>query len=159
MPDMQFPASKGTILVADDNPSIVNIVKTILEETGYGVRTADNGLEVISRLEEQKPDLIILDIIMPHMEGLEVLTRLKGIAETSSIPVIIITAKGQYGDMAESYILGADYYMPKPFTSTQMINGINYVVSGDQKHLPTQSYRMGRKGWQEGRASKKLFQT
>ncbi len=139
MSDSHPPVSKGTILVADDDPDIVAIAKATLEKEGYVVQTAYNGMEVFSRLEEKKPDLIILDIIMPHMEGLEVLTRLKGIAETSSIPVIIITAKGQYGDMAESYILGADYYMPKPFTSTHLIYAINYVFSGDQKHLPTRS--------------------
>ena len=135
MSDMQFPASKGTILVADDNPSILNIVKTILEETGYGVQTADNGLEVFSRLEEQKPDLIILDIMMPQMDGLAVLMRLKGTAETSSIPVIMLTAKAQYEDMIKGYELGAAYYITKPFTSTLLIKSINLVFSEDQKHL------------------------
>ena len=72
------PASKGTILVAEGNPSIVDIVKTILERNGYGVQTAGNGLEVFSRLEKQKPDLIILDVMMPQMDGLEVLRQLKG---------------------------------------------------------------------------------
>ncbi len=134
MSDSYSPASKGTILVADDNPDILDIAKTILERSGYGVQTAGNGLEVFSRLEEQKPDLIILDIMMPRMDGLEVLERLKGTAETSSIPVILLTAKVQQEDMIECYKLGADYYIFKPFTSTQLINGINLILSGDQKH-------------------------
>ncbi len=134
MSDSHPPASKGTILVVDDNPDSLDIAKTILEGNGYGVQTAGNGLEVFFRLEEQKPDLIILDIIMPHMDGLEVLERLKGTAETSSIPVILITARIFSKDMARSYIQGADYYMTKPFTSTQLIDGINFVFSGDQKH-------------------------
>ncbi len=134
MTDMHFPASKGTIMVADDDIGIVNFVKTILERNGYGVQTADNGLEVFTRLEEQKPDLIILDIMMPHMDGLQVLERLKGTAETSSIPVILITANTLRKDMVRSYIQGADYYITKPFTSTQLINGINLILSGDQKH-------------------------
>ncbi len=133
MTDMQFPVSKGIILVADDDPDIVAIAKTTLEKTGYVVQTAGNGLEVFSRLEEQKPDLIILDIIMPHMNGLEVLERLKETAETSSIPVILITAKIQQ-DMLRGDKLGADYYIPKPFNSAQLFNGINFVLSGDQKH-------------------------
>jgi len=95
MSDSHPPASKGTILVADDDPDIVAIAKTTLEGTGYGVQIANNGLEVFTRLEEQKPDLIILDIIMPHMDGLEVLQQLKGNADYSSIPVILITAKIQ----------------------------------------------------------------
>ncbi len=142
MSDMQFPASKGTILVADDNPSILNIVKTILEETGYGVRTADNGLEVISRLEEQKPDLIILDIMMPHMDGLEVLTRLKGTAETSSIPVILLTAKVQQEDTLRGYKLGADYYIPKPLTSAHLINVTNFLINKKTQTQQISSLRL-----------------
>ncbi len=135
MTDMHFPASKGTILVVDDNSDIVAIAKTILEKEGYVVQTADNGLEVFSRLEEQKPDLIILDIMMPHMGGMAVLKRLKGTAETSSIPVIMLTAKSEDEDKTESYKLGVYYYITKPFTTTQLINVINFVLRGDQKHL------------------------
>ena len=133
MSDSHPPASKGTILVADDDPDIVAIAKTTLEGTGYGVQIANNGLEVFTRLEEQKPDLIILDIIMPHMDGLEVLQQLKGNADYSSIPVILITAKIQQENMVRGYNLGADYYITKPFTSTQLIYGINFIFSGDQK--------------------------
>ncbi len=115
--------------MADDNPSILNIVKTILEGTGYGVLTADNGLEVFTRLEEQKPGLIILDIMMPHMDGLQVLERLKGTAETSSIPVILLTAKVQQEDMLKGYKLGADYYIPKPFSSAHLINVTNFLIN------------------------------
>ena len=122
-------------MVVDDNPDAVTQVKTILESEGFGIQTAYNGLEVFSRLEEQKPDLIILDIMMPHMDGMAVLKRLKETAETSSIPVIMLTAKAQYEDMIKGYELGADYYITKPFTSTLLIKGINLVFSGDQKHL------------------------
>ena len=135
MTDPQIPASKGTILVADNDRDIVTLVKTLLEGEGYGVQTAYDGLEVFSRLEEQKPDLIILDIMMPQMDGMAVLTRLKETAETSSIPVIMLTAKVQYEDMLGGYKLGANYYITKPFTSTQLIKGINLVFGEDQKHL------------------------
>ncbi len=134
MTDPQIPTSKGTILVVDDNPDTLTIVKIILEGKGFGVQTAYNGLEVFSRLEEQKPDLIILDIMMPQMDGLKVLTRLKGTADSSSIPVILLTAKIQYADVLGGYKLGADYYITKPFTSTQLINGINLILNGDQEH-------------------------
>ena len=135
MTDSQIPASTKTIMVVDDNPDALFIVKAILEGIGYGVQTVDNGPEVFSRLEEQKPDLIILDIMMPQMNGLEVLERLKGTAETSSIPVILLTVKVQDEFVREGYRLGADYYIFKPITSTELINGINYVFGGDQKHL------------------------
>jgi len=131
MADSNSPASKGTILVADDDPDIVALSKTILEGEGYVVQTAYNGLEVFSRLEEQKPDLIILDIMMPHMDGLEVLERLKGTAETSSIPVILMTVKIRQKDLVRGYKQGADYYIPKPFTfnGAHLINVINFLIN------------------------------
>lgn len=119
---------KKTIMVVDDNPDIVTIVKTILEGRGYMVQCAYSGLEVFNLLDEQKPDLIVLDIMLPQMDGLEVLTKLKGVSETASIPVILLTAKVQYEDVLGGYKLGADYYITKPFTSTQLINGINLLL-------------------------------
>jgi len=120
--------SAKTIIVVDDNPDIVNIVKTILEGKGYNVMCAYSGAELFTKLKEKKPDLIILDIMMPEMDGLEVLTRLKGVPDTASLPVILLTAKVQYEDVLGGYKLGADYYITKPFTSTQLTNGINLLL-------------------------------
>lgn len=120
--------AKKTIMVVDDNPDIVTIVKTILEGKGYNVGSAYSGKELLAHLPNQKPDLIILDIMMPEMDGLEVLTKLKSASDTSSIPVILLTAKVQYEDVLGGYKLGADYYITKPFTSTQLINGINLLL-------------------------------
>ena len=121
--------TKKTIMVVDDNPDIITIVRTILEGKGYNVMSAYSGPELLTRLlEEQKPDLIVLDIMMPQMDGLEVLTRLKGAPDTASIPVILLTAKVQYEDVLGGYKLGADYYITKPFTSTQLLNGINLLL-------------------------------
>jgi two-component system alkaline phosphatase synthesis response regulator PhoP len=120
--------TKKTIMVVDDNPDIITIVKTILEGRGYTVFSASSGPELLSLLPTQKCDLIILDIMMPEMDGLEVLTRLKGKVETSTIPVILLTAKVQYEDVLGGYKLGADYYITKPFTSTQLVNGINLLL-------------------------------
>jgi CheY-like chemotaxis protein len=121
-----------TVMVVDDNPDIVTIVKTILEGKGYGVQSAYSGQEVFNLLSEQKPDLIVLDIMMPQMDGLEVLSRLKGEPSTATIPVILLTAKVQYEDVLGGYKMGADYYITKPFTSTQLLNGINLLL-GDGK--------------------------
>jgi len=124
--------AKKTIMVVDDNPDIVTIVRTILEGKGYNVASAYSGAELLSSLEKDKPDLVVLDIMMPQMDGLEVLTRLKAAPETASIPVILLTAKVQYEDVLGGYKLGADYYITKPFTSTQLINGINLLL-GENK--------------------------
>lgn len=120
--------TKKTIMVVDDNPDIITIVRTILEGKGYKVMSAYSGAELLSSLEKDKPDLVVLDIMMPQMDGLEVLTRLKAAPDTASIPVILLTAKVQYEDVLGGYKLGADYYITKPFTSTQLINGINLLL-------------------------------
>ena len=125
--------TKKTIMVVDDNPDIITIVKTILEGKGYYVLSASSGQELLNLLRDRKPDLIILDIMMPEMDGLEVLSRLKAVTETASIPVILLTAKVQYEDVLGGYKLGADYYITKPFTSTQLVNGINLLL-GESKN-------------------------
>jgi two-component system, OmpR family, alkaline phosphatase synthesis response regulator PhoP len=120
--------TKKTIMVVDDNPDIITIVRTILEGKGYNVMSAYSGAELLSTLEKDKPDLVVLDIMMPQMDGLEVLTRMKAAPDTAAIPVILLTAKVQYEDVLGGYKLGADYYITKPFTSTQLINGINLLL-------------------------------
>lgn len=119
---------KKTILVVDDEPDVVTIIRGILNNGEYDVQYARSGQEVFARLPEEKPDLVILDIKMPEMDGFEVLKRLKAAPETSSIPVILLTGKGQYNDVLVGYQLGADYYMNKPFTSVQLINGVRLFL-------------------------------
>lgn len=122
-----------TIMVVDDNPDIITIVRTILEGKGFNVLSASSGAECLDTVKSQKPDLIVLDIMMPEMDGLEVLTRLKAMSEFSNVPVVLLTAKVQYEDVLGGYKLGADYYITKPFTSTQLINGINLLL-GENKN-------------------------
>jgi two-component system, OmpR family, alkaline phosphatase synthesis response regulator PhoP len=122
-----------TIMVVDDNPDIITIVRTILEGKGFNVLSASSGAECLEALKSQKPDLIVLDIMMPEMDGLEVLTRLKAMSEFTNVPVVLLTAKVQYEDVLGGYKLGADYYITKPFTSTQLINGINLLL-GETKN-------------------------
>lgn len=120
--------SKKNVIVVDDNMDLITIVKTVLEAKGYNVVSACSGEELFSRLEETKPDVILLDIMMPEMDGLAVLKRLRGSPGTSPIPVILITAKIQYSDIMAGYKQGADYYITKPFTGSQLLNGINLVL-------------------------------
>ncbi len=92
------------------------------------MQCAYSGKELFAGLKKQKPDLIILDIMMPQMDGLEVLTRLKEDSDTASIPVILLTAKVQHKDVLVGYQKGADYYITKPFTTDQLLAGINTLV-------------------------------
>ncbi len=119
---------RQNIMVVDDNPDLVDIVKSILSAKGYTVQSAYGGEELFSRLEEQRPDLILLDIMMPRMDGFDVLSRLRGSAETSAIPVILLSGKSQFNDVLKGYGMGTDYYISKPFTPTQLLNGIDLVL-------------------------------
>jgi len=129
MTDSHSPASNRTIMVVDDEQDMVDLIKTTLEAKGYGVQPAYNGQEAFNLLGEQKPDLIILDIFMPQMDGLEVLVRLRENPGTASIPVILLTTKMEYKDILEGYQIGANYYIPKPFTKNQLLDGVNSILS------------------------------
>ncbi len=129
---LPFPSGKKTIMLVDDDPELVAVVRTILEHNEFKVRCAYSGLQLFAALAEQKPDLIILDVMMPHIDGLEVLSRLKGVPGTSSIPVILLTALDQYEDIFAGYKMGADHYITKPFNSDTLVTAINRLLSGDQ---------------------------
>ncbi len=122
-------AEKETILVVDDEPDFINIVTSILKKEGYNVLSASNGLEAISRVKEQKPDAILMDRTMPEMGGDEALTRLKDSPDTLSIPVILVTSLGKYDDISGAYKLGADAYITKPYTRSQIIQGLKLVLA------------------------------
>lgn len=117
------------ILLVDDNRDLVKVLQFALENKGYDVRPACSAAELFASLEGQQPDLIILDIVMPGMNGLEALERLKQSPKTSLIPVLIVTAKVRYEDVLQGYALGADYYMTKPFTIAQLLKGINLTLA------------------------------
>ena len=119
-------------MVVDDNPDIVNILRITLESNGFNVRCGYSGEDLFAGLKEQMPDLILLDIMMPKMDGLEVLARLKGNPATASIPVILLTAKADDEDVQIGYKMGADIYITKPFTGTEVLEVINLVLGGDQ---------------------------
>ena len=114
---------KKTALVVDDEPDIVSIVKTMLEGEGYEVLCAGDGLEVFALLADRIPDVLIIDRMMPGMNGMEVISRLKESSKTSSIPVIMLTSMDKFDDVTEGYKQGADGYITKPFTKAQIING------------------------------------
>jgi len=122
MIDSNIPASKRTIMVVDDNPDIVTIVKTLLEGP------ASSGQEVFILLAKKKPTLIILDIMMPQMNGMEVLLRLRRNPDTRSVPVILMTGKVNDEDVYRGYNFGADYYVKKPFDTFNLMAGINLLL-------------------------------
>lgn len=109
------------ILVADDEKNILKLLKVNLERAGCEVITASDGIEVLEILKEDKPDLIILDIMMPRMDGITVLKKLKENEETKSIPVIMLTIKSSDEDIFKGWQEGADAYLTKPFNPAEVV--------------------------------------
>ncbi len=120
-------AEKKNILLVDDDPDFVEAVKVIVESGGYKVRTAFDGEEGLKAVEEQRPDLIVLDVMMPVLDGHAVCNKLKSDPETKDIPVILLTAvaervttsKYSHRDMLESE---AEDYMPKPVNPPELLS-------------------------------------
>ena len=109
------------ILVVDDEADILNLLKYNLEKAGFTVLLAKDGPEAIESAVKNRPHLILLDIMLPDMEGTEVLKRLKGAQETRAIPVIMLTAKGEEVDKIVGFELGAEDYITKPFSPRELV--------------------------------------
>ena len=120
-----------SILVVDDNDDSLRIIETVLKNNGYDVRLAKSGKEALGLLQNDVPQLILLDVMMPEMSGLEVLEHLRGSPQTARVPVIMLTAKAQDEDVIGGYQRGADYYITKPFTTKQLLYGIRLVLNQD----------------------------
>jgi DNA-binding response OmpR family regulator len=119
---------KARILVVDDNPDSLAIMRTILENHGYEVVAAGNGTDGLAVVRSTPVDLVLLDVMMPDMSGIEVLQQIKLDAATGCLPVILVTAKTHDDDLLSGYEYGADYYIPKPFTAKQLLYGIELVL-------------------------------
>ena len=116
------------IVAAEDDKLISGSLCDALKAAGHEPTPAYDGEEALAKIKEVMPDLVLLDIMMPKMDGFEVLKRLKSAPETSTIPVILLTAKGQYEDILKGYKEGADYYIPKPFISAHLLTAIDLVL-------------------------------
>ncbi len=116
------------ILIVDDNTDSVTIMRTIVESRGYEAVVAATGPEALEQIKKQHVDLVLLDVMMPQMSGLEVLQRIKEDQATNALPVILVTAKTHDDDVLSGYQYGADYYITKPFTAKQLMYGIELVL-------------------------------
>ena len=116
------------VLVVDDNEDNRHIVEDILRRRGFEVETAASGPLALEAIERQRPDVVLLDVMMPSMSGMEVLDRIKANPQIASIPVIMVTAKAADEDVLAGYKFGADYYITKPFTPRQLLYGLGLVL-------------------------------
>jgi len=118
---------KKKIMVVDDEEDIVELTKTIFEMDGYKVLTASSGKECLEKLEKQKVDVVVLDIMMPFMSGWDVAAKIKGSPKWNDIPIIFLTAKG---DMMSKGVgaLAADKYIVKPFDKKTLLDSVAEVL-------------------------------
>jgi two-component system KDP operon response regulator KdpE len=121
------------VLVVDDEPAIQRFLRTALTAEGYSVYTADSGSEALSGVATHRPDLIILDLGLPDMDGSEVARRLR---EWSSVPIIILSVRGQEADKIEALDAGADDYLTKPFGAGELLARMRVAL---RKASPTES--------------------
>lgn len=117
--------SKPVILVVDDEPQILRVMRASLPIRGYDVITVSSGKEALDQLGKQVPDLIVLDLMMPEMTGLEVCRRVR---EFSTVPIIVLSAKGSESDKVAALDLGADDYVTKPFGMDELLARVRAVL-------------------------------
>jgi DNA-binding response OmpR family regulator len=120
---------KKTILLVEDDAFVSDIYHTKLSQEGYNLMIAENGLEALKKIEEKIPDLILLDIVMPYMDGIEVLKKLKENEEWKKIPVIILTNLSQKEEVEEGLKIGAnDYLIKSHFTPSEVVEKVKKLI-------------------------------
>lgn len=153
------------ILVVDDNRSVVRIIQVLLQKEGFEVLTAFDGLEALQKAQEEKPDLIILDVVMPKMDGYEVCRLLQDDPDTAAIPVLMLTVKGQVDDpdlderaldtgiqeRMDGYEAGAIEFLSKPIKAKELLARVKTLLWFDRLPIgegsetgPERSRRVGR---------------
>jgi DNA-binding response OmpR family regulator len=122
------------ILAVDDEPSIVRLIQVSLTREGHDVITASDGREALAKAEAERPDLILMDVMMPYVDGFEAIRLLKEKAETRDIPVILLTAKRHDADMIRGIESGAASYLTKPFSPNALVALVSEILgNGDNQ--------------------------
>ncbi len=120
------------ILAIDDEANVRRIVQVILARAGHQVTLATDGVEGLEKVRQEHPDLVVLDVMMPHMDGFEMLKRMKADPEIAEIKVIMLTARAQDADVFEGERLGADLYLTKPFNPNELLQAVDQVFAPDE---------------------------
>src|ERR1035437_7469162 len=125
------------ILAVDDEPLYQHLYKVNLEKEGYDVVTASNGEDALDMVTSRHPDLVVLDVMMPKLDGITTCERIR---QFSNLPIIIVTARGEENDRVRGLNVGADDYVVKPFSATELIARVRAVLRRSQtSEQPTQS--------------------
>ncbi len=135
----RFSPRGKVVLVVDDERRMVEFVRMNLELEGYRVSSAGNGLEALDRLREDLPDLILLDVMMPEMDGFETLQHIR---EVSTVPVIVVTVRGDEPDLVRGLELGADDYIAKPFSVRELLSRVKAALRRAEVPAPVGQARI-----------------
>ena len=122
------------ILIVDDEPNIVFAMELLMKKEGYEVHAVDEGEKVFPAIREFRPDLILLDIMLPKIDGYEVCQRIRADAALKDIRIIMITAKGRDVEKEKGLALGADYYISKPFSTREVVMKVKEILAAAPEH-------------------------
>ncbi len=130
-PKMAKDRSSNQILIVDDEPNILVVLEYLIRQQGYRVLRANNGTEALKVIEKEKPSIIVLDVMMPEMDGFELARRIRRDERFDDIRIIFLTAKGTEADQFEGYANGGEVYLTKPFDNEELVTTINEVLEFD----------------------------
>lgn len=120
--------AQAKILIVDDEPNIVTALEFLLEREGYRIKKAYNGMEALAVARQFHPDIVLLDVMMPEMDGFEAARRIRQLPSLENAKIIFLTAKGTQSDRQTGYNNGAEYYIVKPFDNAELVGVVNEVL-------------------------------
>lgn len=129
---LNIPGTK--VLVIDDEPEITDIVEAFLSEAGYIVTSENQPTNAVDKVKEFKPNVILLDIMMPGMDGYDVCQQVKQLPGMAHVPIIFLTGKDRADDMGRSFKVGGDMFIKKPFSCERLLEIVNIVVMSTASH-------------------------
>lgn len=138
-----YGCDMATVLIVDDEADILDLVGTNLKRAGYKTAHAQDGIAAVKMAQKEQPDVIILDLMLPGMDGFSVFKKLRKDARTRPIPVIMLTAKGQQGDKIAGLELGADDYVTKPFSPRELVLRVESLLKRSRKVASRSELRVG----------------
>lgn len=125
----------GRVLIIEDEPNIIEAVRFILSRDGWAVDTHSDGATALEAVARRPPDLIILDVMLPNRSGYDILADLRKASATQTIPVLMLTARGQAMDRELALKVGADRFMTKPFSNAEVLETVRELTAGGQSAL------------------------
>ena len=118
-----------SVLIVDDEPLTQDLLRLMLEPAGFRVTSAEHGLEALEKVQEEKPDIMLLDVMMPHMDGITVCKKIRSNPETADLPVIMLSGKTHLNAVEEGLEAGANRYLAKPTSRTDLIQNLHDVLA------------------------------